>query len=195
MSSSRSGKPSRRTIILSAGLGVVTAVLVYVGVETLTETRYPRGCSRIAQDAGATWRVSYSDGQCVVMVNPVPVDSDPASLAVTPNLLNEREVFLALVKSMRGQGAEDTGESEAIAHFLVDETGAVRQQRIAESSGHEALDEAVLALVSLSTFSPAEDEEGATEAWVALKVGFRVSQSPLQRLQQQLERWRKEATM
>ena len=95
MSSSRDGKPSRRTIVLSVGLGLVAAVLVYVGVEEVTGTRYPGGCSRIAQDAGTTWRVSYSEGQCVVMVNPVPVDSDPASLAVTPNLLNEREVFLA----------------------------------------------------------------------------------------------------
>ena len=195
MSSSRSGKPSRRTIILSAGLGAVIAVMAWVGIETLTETRYPRSCSRIPHDLDTTLRVSYSDVQCVVMANPVPVDSDPASLTVTPNLLNGKEVFRALVKSMRGQSAEDTGEGEAIAHFLVDEAGVVRQQRIAESSGHEALDEAVLALASQSTFSPAEDEEGATEAWVALRVGFGVGQSPLQRLQQQLERWRKEATM
>ena len=195
MSSSRSGKPSRRIIVLSAGLGLAAAVLLHVGVEAVTGTRYPGGCSRIAQDAVTTWRISYSAGQCVVMVNPVPVDSDSASLAATPNLLNREEIFRALVNSIGDQSAEDSGEAVAIAHFLVDETGVVREQRISESSGNEVLDETLLTVASLSSFSPAEDEEGATQAWVAFKVGFRTNQGVLRRLQQQLKRWRGEAEM
>ena len=83
----------------------------------------------------------------------------------------------------------------AIAHFLVDETGVVRNHRIAESCGYEVLDEAVLAIASLFSFSPAEDDGGPIEAWVALKVGHSAYQTGLRRLQQQLERWRREATM
>lgn len=195
MRNSRNRRPSRRILVLSAGIGLAAALVAWMGIETLTGPRYPGGCTAIAQNAGTTWRINYSEGQCVVMVNPVPVDTDPSVLAVTPELLNVDEVFRALVKSVRGQSADDTGEAVAVTHFLIDETGVVRQTRIAESSGHQGLDEAMLALAPLSSFSPAEGEEGPTGAWVAVKAGFRVSQPALRRLQQRLERWRGEAEM
>ena len=201
MSSSRNGKPSRRTIILSVAIGVVTATAVVAvgGFYVLTQPRdYAGSCREIVQDTrvGTSLQISFSERQCVVMVDPVPVDSEEhAPLVVTPDLLNEDEVFRALGKSIRGQSADTATDAVAIAHFLVDETGVVRQQRIAESSGYEDLDEAVLAIASLSSFSPAEDEEGPAEAWVALKVGYSAYQTGLGRLQQRLERWRREAEM
>ncbi len=176
-----------------------TAVVAVGGVWILTQPRdYTGYCREIVQDTrgGTSLQISFSERQCVVMVDPVPVDSEEhAPLVVTPDLLNEDEVFRALGKSIRGQSADTVADAVAIAHFLVDETGVVRQQRIAESSGYEVLDEAVLAIASQSSFSPAEDEEGPAEAWVALKVGYSAHQTQLRRLQQQLERWRREAEM
>ena len=202
MSSSRSGKRSRRTIVLSVAAGVVaaTAVVAVGGFYVLTQPRdYAGSCREIVQDtrAGTSLQISFSERQCVVMVDPVPVDSEEhAPLVVTPDLLNEDEVFRALGKSIRGQSADTVADAVAIAHFLVDETGVVRQQRIAESSGYEVLDEArTWPFASQSSFSPAEDVEGPAEAWVALKVGYSAHQTQLRRLQQQLERWRREAEM
>ena len=198
MSGSQNGKRSRRTIILSVAAGVVTAAVVAVGgVWILTQPRdYTGYCREMAQDAGTSWRVIISEQQCVVMVDPVLVDSEElAPVAVPPDLLNEDEVFRAFERSISDQSADSGIDAMAIAHFLVDETGVVRQQRIAESSGYEVLDEAVLAIASQSSFSPAEDEEGPAEAWVALKVGYSAHQTQLRRLQQQLERWRREAEM
>ena len=92
------------------------------------------------------------------MIAPVPVD--PEFDAVPPGLLNDDEVFAALRNSIPGEDDEMEAEGVAVAHFLVDETGAVQRQRIAESSGSRAMDDAVLAIGPLSSFSPAETDEG-----------------------------------
>ncbi len=105
------------------------------------------------------------------MIDPVLVDSELAD--DPPGLLNDDEVFAALTNSIPGESDEVGTEGVAMAHFLVDETGAVLRQRIAESSGSETLDEALLALGPLASFSPAKTDGGPTEAWVAMTVGFR----------------------
>ena len=104
-------------------------------------------------------------------------------------------MFRVLVKGIVSQSGDTATDAMAIAHFLVDETGVVQDHRIAESSGYAVLDETVLAIASLASFSPAEDEQGPTEAWVALEVGYGTGQTNLRRLQQQIERWRREAEM
>ena len=196
MSDSRRGKRSRRAVLVGAGI-TAFAVLMVLGIRTLTG---PRGlfdadaCYEIGQEARATWRVSISAERCVVMIDPTLVDSE-LSLAVTPVLVNDREVFRALTTGIPRDGDELAAAAVAVVHLLVDETGAVTQRRIAESSGYEALDEAALAIGPLATFEPAETEEGPTEAWVAMTVGLVRESSGLEQLRETLERWRNEAEM
>ena len=127
------------------------------------------------------------------MFEPVLADSESAVPTVAPGLLNDDEVFSALSGSIMGYSDETGTEGVATAHFLVDATGVVQQQRIEESSGQAALEDALLAIGPLASFSPAETEEGPTEAWVTMTVGFVTKQSALQRLRETLERWRREA--
>lgn len=143
--------------------------------------------------------VSESDAgpreRCIVMLGPVLVDPESADAATPPELSNDDEVFAALTTSIPGESGEMGTEGVAVAHFLVDGAGVVRQQRIKETSGSEAVDEALLAIGPLASFSPVENEKGPTEVWVRMTVGFVTSQSPLQRLRETLERWRSEAEM
>lgn len=196
MSDSRRGKRSRRAVLVGAGI-TAFAVLIVLGIRTLTG---PRGlfdaCHAIGQEATgtATWRMSYMAERCVVMIDPTLVDSE-LSLAVTPVLVNDQEVFRALQTGIPVDGEELAAAAVAVVHLLVDETGVVKQRRIAERSGYEALDEAALAIGPLATFEPAETEEGPTEAWVAMTVGLVRESSGLEQLRETLERWRDEAEM
>lgn len=205
MSNSRKGKRSRSPLVIVAAVSAVTAVVTVIGLRTLTGSDSPyRACLEFLEMGSPPWRfslgpyaVSESDPappeRCIVMFYPVLADSESAVPTVPPGLLNVDEVFDALTGSIPGRNDETGTEGVAVAHFLVDEAGAVKEQRIAESSGRAALEEALLAIGSLASFSPAETEEGPTEAWVAMTVGFVTSQSALQRLRETLERWRSEA--
>ena len=174
MSSSGRDKRSRRIITVSAAIAAVTAAVAVSGCRTLAGFRdFHDACREVAKDVTTSWRINYEGQRCVVMIDPVPVDSELTDRAPPPRLLNKDEVFDALKKSFVERSAETTIEGVAIAHFLVDEKGVVRQKQIATSSGHETLDEAVLAIAPLSSFSPAKGEMGPTEAWVALTVGIR----------------------
>lgn len=195
MSDSRRGKRSRRAVLVGAGI-TAFAVLIVLGIRTLTG---PRGlfdaCHAIGREAvGTAWRMSISAERCVVMIDPTLVSSE-LSLAVTPVLVNDREVFRAIQTGIPRDGDALAAGAVAVVHFLVDEAGVVKQRRIAERSGYEALDEAALAIGPLATFEPAETEAGPTEAWVAMTVGFVRESSGLKQLRETLEQWRNEAEM
>lgn len=205
MSDSRRVNPLRRIILVAAATGVLTAVLATAGLWTLTGSgSFFDACRAIIGDEGTPWQIQFGSYatepaesappvRCVVMTDPGLVDSGLAAPSVPPGLLNADEVFRALGNSILGISDEMGTEGVAVAHFLVDETGTVQQQRIAESSGSPALDEALLAVGPLASLSPAETEEGPTEAWVALTVGFATKQSRLDQLRETLERWRNQA--
>ena len=194
MSESRRGKRSRHAILVGAGI-TAFAVLIVLGIRTLTG---PRGlfdaCHAIGQEARTTWRVAIGAKGCVVMIDPTLVDSE-LTFAATPVLVNDQEVFRALTTGIPRDGDELAAAAVAVVHLLVDETGVVKQRRIAESSGYETLDEAVLAIGPLASFKPAETEEGPTEAWVAMTVGLVRESSGLEHLRETIERWRNEAEM
>lgn len=188
-SSANDGRSGR---ILAVWVAFATAIVAMPGCLGLAGSRsFFHSCREVGRDAPTSWRVSFASTgvnseaeRCVVMIDPVL--ADPELDAVPPGLLNTDEVFNALSASIPGEGDEMGTEGVAVAHFLVDETGAVQRQRIAESSGSRAMDDAVLAIGPLSSFSPAETGEGPVEAWVALTVGFRTNRSALQALRQNL---------
>lgn len=171
----------------------MTAAVTVIGIRSLTGSGgFLDDCRAVYQGSQPPWTLSLSEDRCLVVTGPVLVDSELA-LANTPDLVNDREVSGTLVTSILHDGIEMGTEGVAIVHFLVDETGTVQQQRIAESSGVQALEEVLLAVGPLASFSPAETEEGPTEAWVAMTVGFATKQSRLDQLRETLERWRSEA--
>ena len=205
MNNSRWDKLSAGSLVIFAAVSVVTAAGTVIGLRTLTGSEsLSRACLEFLEMGSPPWRVvigphsvSESDPappvRCIVMFEPVLADSESAVPTVAPGLLNDDEVFSALSGSIMGYSDETGTEGVATAHFLVDATGVVQQQRIEESSGQAALEDALLAIGPLASFSPAETEEGPTEAWVTMTVGFVTKQSALQRLRETLERWRREA--
>jgi protein TonB len=58
--------------------------------------------------------------------------------------------------------------------FFIDENGRVQQNRIDQSSGYEALDQAALNVAGVYRFSPALNRENRTAVWVSLPITFRV---------------------
>lgn len=204
MNNSHRGKRSRSPIVIAAAVSAVTAVVTVIGLRTLTGSgSLSRACGDLLEMEGllhaslGPYAVSESDpappARCIVMFEPVLADSESAVATVPPGLLNADDAFNALRGRLFGDSDETGTEGVAVAHFLVDEAGVVQQQRIEESSGQAALEEALLAIGPLASFSPAETEEGPTEAWVAMTVGFITSQSALHRLRETFERWRNEA--
>ena len=58
-------------------------------------------------------------------------------------------------------------------YFFIDETGAVGDVRLDQSSGHEALDLAALRVADVYRFSPASNRGDATPVWVSFPITFR----------------------
>ena len=71
---------------------------------------------------------------------------------------------------LRAQGIGGT----ANVYVLVDEDGSVRRVQIAQSSGHQALDDAALAVAHIFRFTPARESEQAVPVWIAFPVTFQV---------------------
>lgn len=196
MGDSRKRNMPLRTIVLLATVSTVAAAVTVVGIRTFAGSgSFERACEELL-DTGAAgligpFAISESDPapppRCIAIIGPRPVDVE-LTLTRPPDLLNESDVLAALSGNIPNELEGIGAGGSATAHFLVDETGVVQQQRIAESSGYEAVDEALLAIGPLASFSPAETEDGPSETWVAMTLGYRVNQGALQRLRQMFDR-------
>jgi TonB family protein len=93
---------------------------------------------------------------------------------VAPQLLNLQEVQRALVREyptvLRDSGIGGT----VTVWFFIDESGQVQDNRIDQSSGYEALDQAALNVASVYRFSPALNRENKVQVWVSLPITFQV---------------------
>ncbi len=171
-------------VLVTVGLGVtVTGLRMFDGPDD-----FVRACQELL-DTGSPARALVGPSAasesapdhpelCVLLIGPRPVDVELA-LARPPELLNGSDVLGALFGNIP-YGGEETGTPGlagpgATARFLVDETGVVQQQRIDRSSGYEALDEALLGIGPLASFSPAENEDGPTALWVRMSANVRVN--------------------
>lgn len=92
---------------------------------------------------------------------------------VKPDYINADEVRAALAREypplLRDAGIGGT----AIVWFFIDEEGVVRNQLVASSSGHQALDEAALRVAPVFRFTPALNRDKAVPVWVQLPITFR----------------------
>lgn len=113
-----------------------------------------------------------------------PVDADTrqqASLAdaptftpytVRPDLVNEREVQRALEREYPPM-VRDAGIGGTInVHFFIDAEGVVQKVLVAQTSGHQALDEAALRVARVFRFTPALNEDEVVPVWITIPITF-----------------------
>jgi len=115
---------------------------------------------------------------------PLPMPSQEAAVdvgaqptftpfTVAPTILNREEVRQALVEAypplLRNAGIGGTVR----VFFFIDEGGTVQDHRIQQSSGHQHLDEAALAVAGLYRFSPALNRDKKVPVWVLFPIEFR----------------------
>lgn len=105
---------------------------------------------------------------------PVDVSEGPMFTPYTeaPSLTNQEVVTAALQAAypplLRDAGIGGT----ANVWFLVDEEGRVVRIQIARTSGHEALDQAALAVARTMEFKPARNRGEKVRAWMQVPIRF-----------------------
>lgn len=93
---------------------------------------------------------------------------------VAPQIMNRQEVIRAMEREypplLRDAGIGGTVN----VYFFIDEEGRVQDFRIDESSGHQALDEAALAVADVYQFSAALNRDKKVPVWVSFPITFQV---------------------
>ena len=93
---------------------------------------------------------------------------------VAPSILNRQEVVAAMEREypplLRDAGIGGTVR----VYFFIDENGIVQDSRIDVSSGHQALDEAALAVAAAYRFSSALNRDEEVPVWVSFEITFQV---------------------
>ncbi|HSH76353.1 MAG TPA: energy transducer TonB [Longimicrobiales bacterium] len=93
---------------------------------------------------------------------------------VAPTILNRDQVARAMVDNypplLRSAGIGGTVR----VYFFINENGSVQDYRIQESSGHDQLDQAALAVAGLYRFSPALNRDKKVPVWVLFPIEFQV---------------------
>ncbi|MBW3534316.1 MAG: TonB family protein [Gemmatimonadetes bacterium] len=94
---------------------------------------------------------------------------------VAPDILNRSEIIAAMEREYPPLLREAGIGGSIRIHFFLDETGAVAQTRVDESSGHQALDEAAMRVASVYEFTPALNGDEPTPVWISLPITFQYS--------------------
>jgi periplasmic protein TonB len=93
---------------------------------------------------------------------------------VAPEIQNRSEVVRAMEREypplLRDAGIGGTVR----VYFFIDEQGRVQDYRVDQSSGHQALDDAALAVASVYRFSPALNRDKQVPVWVSFPITFQV---------------------
>lgn len=93
---------------------------------------------------------------------------------VAPSILNRDEVVRAMTREypplLRDAGIGGTVR----VFFFIDEAGIVKDYRIDQSSGHQALDDAALAVADVYRFSAALNRDKKVPVWVSFPITFQV---------------------
>jgi protein TonB len=93
---------------------------------------------------------------------------------VAPSILNRQEVVRAMEREypplLRDAGIGGTVR----VFFFIDESGTVQDTRVDSSSGHQALDDAALAVADVYRFSAALNRDKKVPVWVSFPITFQV---------------------
>ena len=93
---------------------------------------------------------------------------------VAPSILNRQEVVRAMEREYPPLLRDAGIGGQVVLYFFIDEEGVVRNFRIEESSGHQALDDAALAVAGVYRFSAALNGDENVPVWVQFPVTFQV---------------------
>ena len=93
---------------------------------------------------------------------------------VAPSIQNRQEVVRAMEREypplLRDAGIGGTVR----VYFFIDENGAVQDYRIDQTSGHQALDDAALAVADVYRFTAALNRDKKVPVWVSFPITFQV---------------------
>jgi protein TonB len=93
---------------------------------------------------------------------------------VAPSILNRNDVVRAMEREypplLRDAGIGGT----VLIYFFIDEDGLVQDRRVNESSGHQSLDDAALAVSEIYRFTPALNRDKKVPVWVSFPITFQV---------------------
>ena len=93
---------------------------------------------------------------------------------VAPSILNRAEVMRSMEREypplLRDAGIGGT----VTVYFFIDEDGLVQDRQINDSSGHQALDDAAMAVSEIYRFSPALNRDKKVPVWVSFSITFQV---------------------
>ncbi len=93
---------------------------------------------------------------------------------VAPSILNRNDVIRAMEREypplLRDAGIGGT----VLIYFFIDEDGLVQDRRVNESSGHQSLDDAALAVSEIYRFTPAMNRDKKVPVWVSFPITFQV---------------------
>ena len=93
---------------------------------------------------------------------------------VAPQIQNRSEVQAAMVQEYPRM-LRDAGIGGTVrVYFFVDENGQVQDTRIDQSSGHQALDDAAIAVAGVYRFSAALNRDQPVPVWVSFPITFQV---------------------
>jgi periplasmic protein TonB len=91
---------------------------------------------------------------------------------VAPQLRNTPEVQRALEREYPPILRDAGIGGQVLVHFFINEEGIVQDTRIAQTSGHQALDQAALRVAGVFRFSPALNLDKYVPVWIALPITF-----------------------
>ncbi len=93
---------------------------------------------------------------------------------VAPSILNRSDVVRAMEREypplLRDAGIGGTVR----VYFFIDEDGRVQDRQIDQTSGHQALDDAAMAVSEIYQFSPALNRDKKVPVWVSFPITFQV---------------------
>ncbi|MGD2069335.1 MAG: TonB family protein [Gemmatimonadota bacterium] len=93
---------------------------------------------------------------------------------VAPKLVNEREVQRALEREYPPLLRDAGIGGRVLVYFFIDENGRVIDTRINESSGHQQLDDAAIAVANVMEFTAAMNRDKKVPVWISLPITFQV---------------------
>lgn len=93
---------------------------------------------------------------------------------VAPSILNRNEVVRAMEREYPPLLRDAGIGGQVRVYFFIDENGTVQDTRIDQSSGHQALDDAALAVADVYRFSAALNRDKQVPVWVSFPITFQV---------------------
>jgi protein TonB len=168
------------------------AVTELAAIELPPEVRIPPPPDQIARPA--TPKVAATEIEEDVTIEPTTFESNPVEnlppppnmadvadrpsfipYTQAPELRNKKEVLAFLKNTYPSMLKQAAVGGTVMLWLYIDEAGAVQRTVVAESSGHEQLDEAAKKVAEKMQFRPAMNRDKKTAVWLSQSIDFSVT--------------------